>query len=77
MVSAWIANQVSINFYVSPVDFAIVYTGLTDKDGAFEWLETAYQERTMRVLELPQPIFDSLRPDPRFGNLMRHIGLPA
>jgi hypothetical protein len=59
------------------VDFAIAYTGLANKDAAFEWLEKAYQERTMRIQELPQPIFDSLRPDPRFWDLMRHIGLPT
>jgi hypothetical protein len=33
----------------------------------FEWLEKAYQERTMRIQELPQPIFDGLRGDPAFA----------
>jgi len=61
--------------YVSPVDIALVYTGLRDRDAAFQWLEKAYQERTMRIQELPQPHFESLRSDPRFGNLMRRIGL--
>ncbi len=61
--------------YVSPLDFAVVYTGLGDRDSAFHWLEKAYQERTMRIQELPQPIFDSLRSDPRYHDLMRRIGL--
>jgi hypothetical protein len=62
--------------YVSPLDIAVLYTGLGDRNSAFEWLEKAYQERTMRIQALPQPIFDSLRSDPRFRDLMRRIGLP-
>ncbi len=46
--------------YVSPLDIALVYTGLGDHDSAFRWLEKAYQERTMRI-------HDSLRSDGRFG----------
>ncbi len=61
--------------YVSPLDIAVVYTGLGDRNAAFQWLEKAYQERTMRIQELPEPIFDSLRSDPRFWDLMRRIGL--
>jgi len=55
---------------------AIVYTGLGDRESAFQWLEKAYQDRVMRVQELPQPHFDSLRSDARFQGLMRRIGLP-
>ena len=61
--------------YVSPLDIAIVYTGLGDRDSAFQWLEKAYEERTMRIQELPQPHFDTLRPDPRFHDLIRRIRL--
>jgi len=61
--------------YVSPLDIAIVYTGLGDRDSAFHWLEKAYRERTMRIQELPQPMFDGLRSDPRFHDLMRRIRL--
>lgn len=31
--------------YVSPYFVAVIYSGLGDKDQAFEWLEQAYQER--------------------------------
>jgi tetratricopeptide (TPR) repeat protein len=62
--------------YVSPLDIAIVYTGLGDRNSAFQWLEKAYQERAMRIQELPEPNFDSLRIDVRFQELMRRIGLP-
>lgn len=38
--------------YVSPVDFDVVFTGLGDIDAAFAWLEKAFKERTMRILEV-------------------------
>lgn len=63
--------------YISPLDIAVVYTGMGERDCAFEWLEKAYQERTMRIQELPDPIFDSLRADGRFADLMRRIGLAS
>ena len=62
--------------YVVPVDIALIYTGLGDRDSAFQWLEKAYQERAARITELSEPHFDSLRSDPRFADLMRRIGLP-
>jgi TolB-like protein/DNA-binding winged helix-turn-helix (wHTH) protein/Tfp pilus assembly protein PilF len=68
-------KELSRKRYVSPVDMAIVYTGLGDRNSAFLWLEKAYQEHAMRIQELPEPIFDSLRSDPRFGDLMRRLGL--
>ncbi len=61
--------------YVSPVDVAVVYTGLGDRDLALRWLEKAYEQRVMRIQELPDPMFDSLRVDPRYWDLLRRIGL--
>ena len=69
-------TAISRRRHVSPIDIAVVYTGIGDRNSAFEWLEKAYQERTMRIQELPDPIFDSLRLDARFTDLMRRIGLP-
>jgi len=45
--------------YISPVDIALIHTGLGDRDSAFAWLEKAYQERTMRI----QESHDEIRPD--------------
>ena len=48
-----------------------------DKDKAFEWLEKAYEERAGWVIYVGvQPIFDGLRSDPRFAELLRRVGLP-
>jgi TolB-like protein/tetratricopeptide (TPR) repeat protein len=69
-------KTISKQRYVSPVDMAIIYTGLGDRNSAFQWLEKAYQERTTRIQELSEQLFDSLRSDPRFPDLMKRIGLP-
>jgi hypothetical protein len=62
--------------YVTPGDFAIVYAGLGDADGTFQWLEKAYQARSVRLGELSSMYFDSVRSDPRYANLARRVGLP-
>ena len=69
-------KSVSKQRYVSPMDIATIYAGLGDRDAAFEWLEHGYRERTMRIQELPDPTFDSLRTDPRYRDLMGRLGLP-
>jgi TolB-like protein/Tfp pilus assembly protein PilF len=64
--------------YTPAVSFAAVYAGLGEKDQAFAWLEKAYGERTSRLGYLKvEPLWDPLRCDPRFANLVRRIGLPA
>jgi TolB-like protein/DNA-binding winged helix-turn-helix (wHTH) protein/Tfp pilus assembly protein PilF len=64
--------------YVSPYMIAVIYVGLGQNDKAFEFLEKAYQERSP---DLPYFIkvdlrIDGLRPDPRFQDLLRRVGLP-
>lgn len=64
--------------YVSPYQFASVYAGLNERDSAFEWLEKGYVARDRIVLLLKvHPMFDEIRSDPRFDNLIRRVGLPA
>ncbi|HYL10034.1 MAG TPA: protein kinase [Candidatus Acidoferrales bacterium] len=62
--------------YVSPAFIAIVYVGLGEKDKAFTWLEKAYADRSdwMTLLNT-DPLFDPLRSDPRFQDLLRRAGL--
>jgi TolB-like protein/Tfp pilus assembly protein PilF len=56
--------------------FVSAYIGLGDKDQALAWLERGYQEHsnTLRLLKV-DPVFDSLRSDPRFTDLLRRVGL--
>jgi serine/threonine-protein kinase len=63
--------------YVPPHSFAYIYAGLGDKERAFEWLEKGYTGRDDALTRLKtEPMFDSLRSDPRFTDLMRRVGLP-
>jgi serine/threonine protein kinase/tetratricopeptide (TPR) repeat protein len=53
------------------------YAVTGNKEKAFENLEKAYAEHNSElILEIRYPIFDSLRSDPRYADLMRRIGLP-
>jgi DNA-binding winged helix-turn-helix (wHTH) protein/TolB-like protein/Flp pilus assembly protein TadD len=62
--------------YISPFNFAIIYLGLGDKDRALEYLEKAYEEHPHTMVHLKtQPMFDSLRSDPRFTELLRKMSL--
>jgi DNA-binding winged helix-turn-helix (wHTH) protein/tetratricopeptide (TPR) repeat protein len=50
--------------------------GLGKTERAFELLEKAYQDRSGLLVFLKvEPIFDSLRADPRFDDLLRRMGL--
>jgi TolB-like protein/DNA-binding winged helix-turn-helix (wHTH) protein/Flp pilus assembly protein TadD len=58
-------------------EMTIIYTGLGEKDLAFKWLRQACEERHGLVVYLKfDPIFRSLRTDPRFADLLQYIGLP-
>ncbi|MFZ3217072.1 MAG: protein kinase [Candidatus Acidiferrales bacterium] len=69
--------QMSARQYVSPYNIALVYTGLEEKDQAFQWLDKAYEERSVRLTNFAvHPRFVVLRSDPRFAALVKRIGLP-
>jgi len=71
-------EQKSKSAYVSPYTMATVYAGLGEKDKAFEFLERAYQERSLDIswhLKADLRI-DNLRSDPRFQDLVRRVGYP-
>jgi TolB-like protein/tetratricopeptide (TPR) repeat protein len=62
--------------YIPPTYFGMLYAGLGDKDQALAWLEKAFRERADLVTWLNvEPMLDDLRPEPRFQDLIRQIGL--
>ena len=62
------------NKAASPTNCASLYAALGDKDNAFKWLEIAYQERaTLLVMTRIDTIFDNLRDDPRYPELIKRI----
>jgi DNA-binding winged helix-turn-helix (wHTH) protein/TolB-like protein len=61
----------------TPVDVAIGYAQLGDRDRAFQWLERAYDERVSTITNINiEPALDTLHGDPRWDDLLRRIGLP-
>ena len=68
--------NLSKNSYVNPYFFAIVYAGLGDLDQTFAWFEKAFQDRSNYLLWLNvEPLFDPIRDDPRFRELLVRVGL--
>ncbi|HWU40833.1 MAG TPA: tetratricopeptide repeat protein, partial [Candidatus Acidoferrum sp.] len=62
--------------YLPPLGIATVYIGLGDKDRAFQWLGEAVEERGEYVTWLKNdPLYDPLRSDPRFPDLLRRLNL--
>jgi serine/threonine protein kinase/TolB-like protein/Tfp pilus assembly protein PilF len=62
--------------YVPPYWIAVVYTGLGDNNNAFKWLDKAYEEKDGSMVFLKViPIFDSLRSDERYTQLLSKMGL--
>jgi TolB-like protein/DNA-binding winged helix-turn-helix (wHTH) protein/Flp pilus assembly protein TadD len=55
-------------------EIAVIYAALGDTDQAMNWLEKGFEERFNPGVLL-RPGFDPLRADPRFQELVRHIGL--
>jgi tetratricopeptide (TPR) repeat protein len=69
-------GALSARRYVSPISRALIYIGLGEKDRAFEWLDRAHEDRDPWLAWLQaDPIFDDLRGDPRFGILLKTVGL--
>jgi serine/threonine protein kinase/TolB-like protein len=65
------------NSYYSAFMIATLCADLGDKDQAFRWLNTAYQERDHWLLHLKTDfVLDPIRSDPRFAELVRKVGLP-
>jgi eukaryotic-like serine/threonine-protein kinase len=64
--------------YVPSYLIAIIWMGLGETDAAFEWLEKAYDEQYGFLAYLGVgPIFDPIRRDPRYKELMRRVGLTS
>jgi TolB-like protein/predicted ATPase/Tfp pilus assembly protein PilF len=63
--------------WVAPYLVATAYVSLGRRDQAFDWLQKALEDydEWIDCLNI-DPALDTLRSDPRFEDLVRHIGLP-
>jgi DNA-binding winged helix-turn-helix (wHTH) protein/TolB-like protein/tetratricopeptide (TPR) repeat protein len=69
-------KALSRTHYVPPYHFAWIYTGLGDRDRAIGELEEVYREHTQHVVDFKTvPMFDPLRSDPRYQDLLKRVGL--
>jgi tetratricopeptide (TPR) repeat protein len=70
-------KELSKQEFISPVWMAKIYSGLGDKDKAFESLERAYEDRSIVSVAFikTNPMLDPLRSDPRFAELLHRLNL--
>lgn len=62
---------------ILPVDVAMTYAMAGEKEKALEWLEKGLEARHCAMLYIGVgPVWDDLRPDPRFQELLRKMKLP-
>jgi eukaryotic-like serine/threonine-protein kinase len=62
--------------YVPAYNVAFIYAGLNDKDQAFEWLNKGYEAHSGLALMKVETVFDNLRPDPRYKEMLKRLNLP-
>jgi TolB-like protein/class 3 adenylate cyclase len=73
---AWLAVAITTEGF-SPSTIAGAYAMIGETDEVFAWLERGYRERDPMMVRLKSnPVFDLLRSDPRFDDLLRRIGFP-
>jgi adenylate cyclase len=62
--------------YVPPYHVAAVYVGLGNRNQALEWLDRAYEDRSswMNGIKV-DPLFTTLRSEPRFIGILKKMGL--
>jgi TolB-like protein/DNA-binding winged helix-turn-helix (wHTH) protein len=71
-------NQLSDNRFVQPCWMSVAWMGLGDKDKALYFLNEAYRIRSSGLPSLiADPVFDPLRDDPRFAEVLHRLGLPS
>lgn len=70
-------EELSKRRFISEYDMAVANTGW-NPDAALGWLEKAYEVRTgLLVYARVDSVFDDLRSDPRFQEIVRKTGIPT
>jgi len=67
-------STMSAAAYVPPYNFAVVYIALGEKEKALDFLEKGFAEKDGRMVFLAvEPMWNDLRSEPRFQDLMRRM----
>jgi tetratricopeptide (TPR) repeat protein len=78
VLRSWLEGltELSKHGYVSSYSVAQTYARLGEKDQTLTWLEKAYQEHDSGLVSLRvEPMFDTVRSDPRFQDLLKRMKL--
>jgi serine/threonine protein kinase/tetratricopeptide (TPR) repeat protein len=78
VLQSWLdgLTEISKHGYVSSYSIAQAYMRMGEKQKAFGWLEKAYEEHDSGLVSLAvEPMFDAVRPDPRFRDILRRMKL--
>jgi TolB-like protein/DNA-binding winged helix-turn-helix (wHTH) protein len=71
------AERKAAKQYVSPVDVAILYAQLGQREKTLALLEEGYRQHSPSMLWIQcDPAYDFLHSDPRYRSLIQRIGLP-
>jgi serine/threonine protein kinase/Flp pilus assembly protein TadD len=68
-------EELSGRAYVPPGAFARIHIGLGEFEKGIDWLDKAVDERDSLIYTYFGPMFDSLRPHPRYKALLRKMNL--
>jgi adenylate cyclase len=69
-------EEMATRQYVNTTAFATIYLGLGEKEKALDWLDKSYQDQESACWYLKvDPIYDSVREEPRFQALMKKVSL--
>jgi serine/threonine-protein kinase len=79
VLQSWLdgLTEISKHGYVSAYSIAEGYMRLGEKDKVFEWLDKAYEDHDSGLVSIAvEPMFDPVRSDPRFKDILRRMKLP-
>lgn len=69
-------NAAAEQAYVAPITWVMLYLGIGEVEQAFQWLEKAAEARDALLCYLKVgPIYDAIRDDSRYSDLLFRIGL--
>jgi TolB-like protein/Tfp pilus assembly protein PilF len=78
VLQSWLdgLTEISKHGYVSSYSIAEAYMRMSEKEKAFDWLEKAYDEHDSGLVSVGvDPLFDSVRSDGRFRDLLKRLRL--